>query len=256
MLPENGFAPDTRRYLERLLWTSAGGAFILVIVQLTTVVFPDLSGRGLLWPFAVITAVSAVLGIVFDIVVTAYLTCALLLAIDKVNAAGSSKPTLLLEVNAEHFWRLLTFVALATAVFGILLYFPVQVIRLIPLVCHVNAPRSAQLLTEVLSVVGRVLEIAVFPAILFIVLEKSEWKPALWETVGLWRRHLGDWLGLLLPVLVLAFGTNFVQRWISLSMGHGPMSSILPRMLTHIVSAVASAWWLVTIVRWWRRKRA
>jgi len=192
----------------------------------------------------------AVPATVFEIVATTYMFCTLILAMRNTNASGSSSPVILLEVTAEDFWRLLKFCAPATIVFSFLLIFPTQLTKLIPLTLNINTPRWVRSFVGTLSNATHALEIIVFPAILFIVLESSEWKAALWQTKDLWRRRARDWFALLLPALVLAFAINLLVRllpWLTGCHTSGGLSGTF----AHYVDAIVKPLWLGVIVRWW-----
>jgi hypothetical protein len=251
VLPDDGFAPDTVRYLRRLLGLSATAMCILPVSQLASAVFYDSFRTSSVWPLVLAMGVLTVPGTIFGIAASTYIACGLIASISTANAVGTSQPQSLLAVRAEDFWRLLKFVVLATLILGGLPLLARQCVQLAPLVLQIPTPKWVLTVTKFLYGAAQVLGIGVFPAMLFIVLDKAEWKTALQQTWDFWRNHAGEWLAFVLPVYALAFAANVLSQLVPFYTGPTSSTRHVATILTQLVGVIASAWWLVTVVRWW-----
>ena len=246
LFPADRLAPTTLRWLKRLLWVSAGASWVMLVFGYIAI---DLAGTWLRQPSLIAVALGLSLPVAaFQIVVTTYLACGLVNAAQHANAGNPAPPARLLEVSPDVFQQLLKLVVITNC----LLILPVCILQIPRLIFIASRFVWISARLEVyMSFFYPALCLVVFPAVLFIVLEQAQWRKALRQTVDFWRHHAGEWLALLLPVFVLAFAVNFIKQW--LSFYAAPFSSIrmVPSVVAQVVGAIAGAWWLVTIVRWW-----
>jgi len=253
VLAANQLAPITVQRLNWLIWAGAGATVAWIVIQFGTAIgwdgFPKQRVFWVVW--AVFLQVLSLLFSVFWVATGTYFACGLITAARQANSTDNARPALLLEVNFDGFCRLLKLCVFTTAITGVLPAILMWLRQFCRAVFLIGEPHWLQMFLNIFASLEQVFAILVFPAVLFIVLDQAEWRPALSRTVDLWRRHSGEWLALVLPVFVLAFVVNVLRRWMQFytapTVGAWPIIDVC----AGAIGALASAWWLVTIVRWW-----
>lgn len=246
LVPADSLTPAAARGLKYLLWGSAGAPWALLILSYAAIVSArawwrqPLAGTITFWLSLPVT--------IFWMIVIAYLACGLITAARHANAGAPALPTHLLEVNPPVFQQLLKLAVLIHC----LMLLPAWLLQNVHRIFSAN--HSSRILAQAgiyFTGVYPALCLAIFPAFLFIVLEQAHWRTALRQTVALWRRHDGEWLALLLPVLILTFAVNFSQQWLTFYAGPFSNSRLVVSISAGAIGTIVSAWWLVTVVRWW-----
>ena len=244
ILPADCVSPTTARWLRWAIWAGAGAWCAWIVIQFVTAGAADVlpTQRGFVVAWSILLQGLSLLAAAFWVVTSAYLACGLINIARQANTTGNARPGQLLEVTAADFRQLLNFFVFVTAITGVLPLLLVQVFGRV---------RWFQSVFKVLPDLEHVFTLLVFPAMFLIVLEQAAWRPAVRQTVALWRRHAGAWLALLVPVFTLAFAVNVLRQRLRFHILPTSSAWLIVNALTDIIGALASAWWLVTIVRWW-----
>ena len=244
ILPADCGSSTTTRWLRRAIWVGASAWFVWIAIQFVTAVGPDVvpNHRGFQVAWSIFLQALSLFCAAFWVVAGAYLAGGLLHSARQANATGNARPALLLEVNAVVFRQLLKFFVFVTAMTGVLPQL---------LVVTVSRFRWFQPFFKALTDLEHVFALLVFPVMFRIVLEHAEWRPALRQVVDMWRRHAGEWLALLLPVFALAFAGHVLRQRMLFSIPPTACAWLITNVITEAIGAMVSAWWLVTVVRWW-----
>jgi hypothetical protein len=251
VLPADRFSKKVLRWLRLLLWAGVISACGNVAYQVTALFNLRAASQEDTYTIQVLSVLALPLS-AFALAIDTYLRCGLLKAAQQSNAVQPTHARQLLSVSSDDFWRLIKFSLLAALVLEVLPMLTLLILKAVPLFFKVNSPSWMHSAFEYFHAGLYVVGLAVFPSVLFIVLERCEWRRALNETISLWRRHYRAWLALLLPLLVLGFGINLGTRLLPFYV-HWWMGRICVPILTDLIGVLIGAFWLMTVVRWWNQ---
>ncbi len=257
LLPADNLQSRTRKWLQLLLWISVAASLAVVVFSLILPTGLGAGPQGNAWAW-LLTGGILLSGLVsvFNLIVVTYLENGLFAAARTAKVTASSHASQLLEVTSRDFWRLLKFNTFLTIVFSLLPMLAHSLMQWGILSTWADpTSRPMNVLESMTGYALPILQIVLFPALPMIIFDQTDWRTALRRTPAFWRKYAGDWLALLLPLLLVAFMISFTKNFAHWYARAWAVPIALPNAGLQLLTALVSAVWLITIVGWWTTAR-